>query len=468
VWAEHCPANFENRAALVHAEVARVEGRPLEAEYLYEEAIASARTNGFVHNEGVANELAANFHRARGLVTVADAYLRNARACYEQWGAQGKVDQLDSRYPHLHKPPGSAVRAGTIVAPVAQLDAETVIKASQSLSSEMNLPRLIEKLMRLVVENAGAERGLLILVYSDGPRIEADATTARGTVDVVVRQMRTTASRLPQSILQYVLRTRVSLVFDVSAGNSYSDDQYVREKRPRSVLCMPILTSTKAIGALYVENNLASNSFTSGCVAVLSFLASQAAISLENARLYSELRWSEALLSEAQHLSSTGSFLWRVTTDEIIWSAETRRIFQFDPTIPLTLELVGSRFHPEDLPVLTEMVALGRGPGTDLDHEFRLQMPDGSLKHLHLVAHASRAKEEQLEYIGAIQDITGRRLSEEALGKARADLAHVPRVTSLGALAASIAHEVNQPLADCGNQRQRLSALPKSRDSRSR
>jgi predicted ATPase/signal transduction histidine kinase len=448
VWAEHCPANFENRAALVHAEVARIEGRPLEAEYLYEEAIASARTNGFVHNEGVANELAANFYRARGLATIADAYLRNARACYEQWGALGKVNQLDARYPQLHKPSASSVRAGTIVAPVAQLDAETVIKAAQSLSSEMNLPRLIEKLMHLVVENAGAERGLLILVYSDGPRIEAEATTARGTVDVAVRQVRATASDLPQSLLQYVLRTRERLVFDdISAGTSYSDDQYVRAKRPRSVLCMPILTSTKAIGALYVENNLASNSFTSGCVAALSFLASQAAISLENARLYSELRWSEALLSEAQHLSSTGSFLWRVATDEIIWSAETRRIFQFDPAAPLTLELIGSRFHPEDVPVLAEMVALARGPGTDLDHEFRLQMPDGSLKHLHLVAHASRAKEQQLEYIGAIQDITAGRLSEEALGKARADLAHVARVTSLGALAASIAHEVNQPLA---------------------
>jgi signal transduction histidine kinase len=448
VWAEHCPANFENRAALVHAEVARIEGRLLEAENLYEEAVVSAHANGFVHNEAVANELAANFHRARGLATIADAYLRNARACYEQWGAQGKVNQLDSRYPHLHKASAISSRPGTIVAPVAQLDAETVIEASQSLSSEMNLPRLIEKLMRLVVENAGAERGLLILVYSDGPRIEAEATTACGTVDVVVRQMRVTASELPQSILQYVLRTRERLVFDdVSAGTSHSDDHYVREKRPRSVLCMPILASTKAIGALYVENNLASHSFTSGSVAVLSFLASQAAISLENARLYSELRWSEALLSEAQHLSSTGSFLWRVATDEIIWSAETRRIFQFDPATPLTLDLVGSRFHPEDVPVLADMVALGRGPGSDLDHEFRLQMPDGSVKHLHLVAHASRAKEGQLEYIGAIQDITARRLSEEALGKARADLAHVARVTSLGALAASIAHEVNQPLA---------------------
>jgi signal transduction histidine kinase len=260
--------------------------------------------------------------------------------------------------------------------------------------------------------------------------------------------VRTTPSELPQSILQYVLRTRERLVFDdVSAGMSHSDDQYVRDKRPRSVLCMPILTNTRVIGALYLENNQAAHSFTSGRVAVLEILATQAAISIENARLYSEQRWSEALLSEAQHLSSTGSFLWRVATDEITWSAETYRIFEVDPATPVTLELVGSRFHPEDVPLLNEMVDLGRGPGSGLDHEFRLLMPDRSVKHLHLVAHASRTKERQLEYVGAIHDITARRLSEEALANARSELAHVARVTSLGVLTASIAHEVNQPLA---------------------
>jgi C4-dicarboxylate-specific signal transduction histidine kinase len=181
-------------------------------------------------------------------------------------------------------------------------------------------------------------------------------------------------------------------------------------------------------------------------VAVLEILATQAAISMENARLYSEQRWSEALLSEAQRLSSTGSFLWRVATNEITWSTETYRIFEVDPATSVTLELVGSRFHPEDLPVLNEMVDLGRGPGSDLDHEFRLQMRDGSIRHLHLVAHASRADGAQLEYIGAIQDITARRLSAEALAKTRSELAHVARVTSLGVLTASIAHEVNQPL----------------------
>jgi C4-dicarboxylate-specific signal transduction histidine kinase len=209
---------------------------------------------------------------------------------------------------------------------------------------------------------------------------------------------------------------------------------------------MPILTNTRVIGALYLENSLAAHSFTSGKVAVLEILATQAAISMENARLYSEQRSSEALLSEAQRLSSTGSFLWRVATDEITWSAETYRIFEVDPATAVNLELIGSRVHPEDLPVLNEMVDLGRGPGSNLNHEFRLQMPDGSVRHLHLVAHASRTKGAQLEYIGAIQDITARRLSAEALAKTRSELAHVARITSLGVLTASIAHEVNQPL----------------------
>jgi predicted ATPase/signal transduction histidine kinase len=447
VWAEHCPANFESRVTLAQAEIARIEVRAVEAEQLYEDAIRSARTNGFVHVEALAHELAANFYGARGFATTADAYLRNARACYAQWGAQGKVNQLDSSHPHLQTPSTSAARGATVFTPVAQLDAETVIKASQSLSSEIDLRRLIEKLMHLVVENAGAGRGLLILIYSDGPRIEAEATTAGGTIDVAVRQMRATPSELPQSVLQYVLRTRERLVFDdVSAGTSHSEDPYVRERRPKSVLCMPILTNTRVIGALYLENTLAAHCFTSGRVAILEILATQAAISMENARLYSEQRWNEALLSEAQHLSSTGSFLWRVTTNEITWSAETYRIFEVDPAAPVTLELVGSRCHPEDLPVLNEMIGLGRGPGSDLDHELRLLMPDSSIKHLHLVAHASRTKEGQLEYIGAVQDITARRLSEEALAKARSELAHVTRVTGLGVLTASIAHEVNQPL----------------------
>jgi signal transduction histidine kinase len=156
---------------------------------------------------------------------------------------------------------------------------------------------------------------------------------------------------------------------------------------------------------------------------------------------------SEELLAEAQHLSSTGSFLWEVASDVVTYSEETYRIYAFDPCRPVTLEMIAKRLHPEDLPLMYEMVDLARGPGADLDYEYRLQMPDQSVKHLHLVARATREQGGGLVYVGAIQDITERKSAEQALNKARSELARVARVTALGALTASIAHEVNQPLS---------------------
>jgi signal transduction histidine kinase len=167
----------------------------------------------------------------------------------------------------------------------------------------------------------------------------------------------------------------------------------------------------------------------------------------EHALAAGRLRRSEAFLADAQRLSLTGSFAWRVGTDEITWSDQLYRIFELDPDTPVTLERIVSRVHPEDVTTLGEMIARGRRAGSDLEFEHRLQMPDRSVKHLRIVAHAIRDRDGALEYIGAVQDVTERRTSEAALNKARADLAHVARATSLGILTASIAHEVNQPLS---------------------
>lgn len=446
-WSENCPENFANRKALIGAEIARLEGRSLQAQGLYEEAVRLARQHGFVQNEGIANELAGRFHAACGLQTAADAYLRNARLCYEEWGALAKLKRFDARYPQLRERGASGSGVVTIEKPVAQLDVETVGKASKTLSSVMILPSLLEKLMRLAVEHAGAERGLLILVHAGEPHVEAKALTGHGSVDVAVQRARVMPSDLPQSALNYVLRTGQRVVLDdVSAEGLYSQDDYVRNNRPRSVLCLPIFREDDVIGVLYLENNLTTRAFTADRVAVLDFLASQAAIWLENARLYSDLRRSEAWLGEAQYLSATGSFYWHVPTDAIAFSAQTYRLYELDPNVAVTPELIAARFHPEDLAMLEEMIDIARGPATDLDYRYRALMPDGAVKYLRLVAHATRDKEGETEYIGAIQDITQRYLAEEALGKARSELAHVARITTLGVLTASIAHEVNQPL----------------------
>jgi serine/threonine protein kinase len=196
-WAENYPPTFADKHTLVLAETARIEGRALDAMDLYEQAIQSARENGFVQNEAVAYEVAARFYLARGFETIAHTYLRNARNCYDRWGALGKVKQLDDYYPHLHEERDSTSPTATIGTPVGRLDVETVVKASQALSSEIVLSRLIEKLMRIAVEHAGAERGLLILLRGDELRIEAEATTGHGKVEVSVGQAAITPSDLP-------------------------------------------------------------------------------------------------------------------------------------------------------------------------------------------------------------------------------------------------------------------------------
>ena len=184
VWAENCPENFEDRVALVGAEIARIEGRELDAERLYEQAIRSARANAFVHNEALANELAARFYAARGFEKIAHLYRRDARYGYLRWGADGKVRQLDELYPHLREDDPVPGPRSTIGAPVEHLDLATVINVSQAVSGEIVLEKLIDTLMRTALEHAGAERGVLIRPRGDELRIEAEATTGRDTVMV--------------------------------------------------------------------------------------------------------------------------------------------------------------------------------------------------------------------------------------------------------------------------------------------
>jgi predicted ATPase/GAF domain-containing protein len=418
-WAEIYPPTFADKHALVSAEIARLEGRALDAMQLYEQAIQSAHESGFVQYEALAQEVAARFYLARGFETIAHTYLRNARSCYDRWGALGKVKQLDERYPRLHEERLPTSTTSTIGTPVRQLDIETVVKASQALSSEIVLSKLIEKLMRIAVEHAGAERGLLILLRGDEPQIEAEATTGHGRAKVSVRQAAITPSDLPQSALHYVIRTRERVVLDdASVGNLYSEDEYVRAKRARSVLCLPIVKQTKLIGALYLENNLTPRAFTSDRVAVLDVLASQAAISLENASLYSDLQRSEDFLAEAQSISHTGSFGWSVSSGEIYWSEETYNIFQYDRAVKPTLELVFQRIHPDERDLVQRTIDRASEARANFDFEHRLLMPDGSVKYLHVLARALDPSSGNLEYVGAVTDVTAARRAEDDLRNA--------------------------------------------------
>jgi PAS domain S-box-containing protein len=195
---------------------------------------------------------------------------------------------------------------------------------------------------------------------------------------------------------------------------------------------------------MWVRNNV---SVVPGTERVPRFLMALSEDITTRKRAEKKLRRSEALLAEVEHISLTGGFSWRVDTTDVTFSEEAYRIFEFEKDAPMTLEQIAGRVHPEDIPLLSEKIQVARGGGGDQDYEIRLRMPDGSVKYLHTISHAIRDMAGRIEIIGAAQDITRRRVSEEALAKARSELAHVASVTSLATLTASIAHEVNQPLS---------------------
>jgi predicted ATPase len=241
-WAEHGAENFANRAALVGAEIARIEGRALDAERLYEEAIRSARQNGFVHNEALANELASRFYAARGLETIAHAYLRNARNGYLRWGADGKVRQLDEKYPHLGDGETAPAPTNTIAAPLAHLDLATVLKVSHAVSGEILLEKLVDTVLRTAIEHAGAERGLLLLSRGSELLVRAEGETRDSSVTVRLCETPVAATELPESVVRYAARTREAVILDdASARNPYSNDEFIRATGVRSVLCLPLV-----------------------------------------------------------------------------------------------------------------------------------------------------------------------------------------------------------------------------------
>jgi PAS domain S-box-containing protein len=397
VWAQHCPENFANRAALVWAEIARIEDRALDAMELYEQAIRSAQANGFVQNEALAYERASAFYRARGFDQFADIYLRNARHCYLRWGADGKVRQLDRLYPHLPENEPVPGPISTIGAPVDQLDLATLVKMSQALSSELVLDSLLDTLLRLTLQHAGAERGLLLLPHGDTQRITAEAATSRDTVSVRLLDTPATPAALPDAVLQYVLRTQERVLLeDAAVPHPFSADAYFQQRPTRSILCLPLVKQGHLIGILYLENTLTAHAFPPDRVAVLNLLASQAAISLENALLYTDLQQAEARVRQDEQ--ELRQLIDVVPQHILVTRADGTPLYANQGMLAyhgMTLHDVQAEdfltriFHPEDRPKLaacTRAIALG----TAWEGEVRLRRKDGQYRWFLLRSHPLR------------------------------------------------------------------------------
>jgi predicted ATPase/signal transduction histidine kinase len=376
-WADSCPENHRHRHALVSAEIARIGGRELDAARLYEQAIRSAQDNGFVQFEALANEHAARFYQTCGLDRLADGYLREARACYVRWECDGKVQQLDLRYPQLrHASPPTPT--ATVALRLDQLDLVSVVKASQTISGEIVLDELIRTLFQVVLEQGGAQRGYLLLAHDGDFALEAEATLEHDRVVTRLLPSLPVASapqRLPISVVTYVERTKQRVLIDdaVTAPGRFAADPYLAQRRTPSVLCLPILRQAKVVGLLYLENALVAGAFTPDRLVALELLASQAAISVENALLLSKERAARALAEAA-----------RVHAEE----AERRAEFLAEAGVILGESLV----YEETLARLVRLCVRSLADGCVID----LVRDDGTIQRV-AFAHADPAKEPLLK-----------------------------------------------------------------------
>ncbi len=293
----HCPY------VIVSAEISRIGGENEEAMRLYDEAIRSARENGFVQHEALACELASRFYRARGFDLIADAYLREARSCYARWGADGKVKQIDQQHTRLLEPrPAAPIISFT--ARAEQLDLLSVAKASQTISGEIVLDKLLKTLLQVVLEQGGAQKACLLLSRHGDLSIEAEATLDEKGVRATVLQSTPVGSSsplFPASLVKYVQRTKERVILDdAAAAGKFSSDEYIARRKPRSLLCLPILRQAEVVGVLYLENDLLSGVFTPERLMALELLATQAAISVDNASLLAKEQAARAAAEEAK------------------------------------------------------------------------------------------------------------------------------------------------------------------------
>ncbi|MES1026256.1 PAS domain S-box protein [Gloeocapsa sp. BRSZ] len=309
-WAEHAPMNYLHKFHLVEAEKARVLGQFFEAEEFYERAISGASEHEFIQEEALAYELAAKHYLARGREKFAQTYMKEAHYCYERWGAKAKVKDIESRYGQFFPqssrayPTSVPTTSGTTYnnSPIA-FDLAAVLKASQAISREIELEHLLRSLMQVLIQNAGAQTGYLILENAGEWAIEASGELSyvdgENIYTTQLLQSLPTANRLPKTIINCVIRTHESVILnDATREDIFINDPYIQQHQTKSIFCLPLLNQAKLVGVLYLENQLAVGAFTPERSQVLNLLSTQAAIAIENAKLYSKLRKSESKITQ--------------------------------------------------------------------------------------------------------------------------------------------------------------------------
>ena len=452
-WAANCPETFECRAALVAAEVARVEDRVVDAMRHYDHAIHAAQDNAAVHIEALANELAATFYKSRGFEKISRSYLMDARHGYIRWGADGKVRQLEDLFPYLREAPHVPSSVGTVTATVENLDLATVMKVLQAISGEMALDRLIDTLMRTAIEHAGAETAVLLLAEGGELRIEARAMTSDRGVTVRIRDGSPLETVVPGAMVRYVVRTGENVILDDAAdANPFSSDNYLGQRSVRSVLCLPLTNQTKLIGILYLENNLAPRVFNPTRLSILRLIASQAAISLENVRLYRDVEERESKIRRLVDADVIGIVIWDLDGRLLEANDAFLRMLQYERK-DLDAGLRWFDMTPpewQDVHIQSEAEEL-KSTGKMQAREKEYYRKDRSRVPVLIGAAVFEGNPNQgVAYILDLTDLkraeAEARQNEQRYREVQMELAHANRISTMGHLTGSIAHEVNQPI----------------------
>ena len=504
VWATHAPMNHLHKFHLVEAEKHRVLDEKMAAMELYDRGIADAKENGFIQDEALANELAAKFYLDWGKEKVAAGYMQEAYYCYARWGAKAKTDDLENRYPNLLRPilqqAAQTINPFETLASISTsnyslpsyttssssshtrrintaLDFTALLKASQSLSGTIQIDDLLHQLTQIILQNSGGDRCALIIPNSQGQwQMQAIATPEETQLCSVPLERNLD---LPVKLIQYVKNTREIVVIDDLKTDLPILDEYLIQQKPKSILCLPILNQGKLLGILYLKNRTAGGVFTNDRILILNFLCTQAAISLENARIYQESQ------TYAQQLEQSLEKLWVSETRfqkladnvpgliyQIRIKADGSASMPYVSSGCQTLygvaaeDMMTGKYslrdfeYPDDRAAVFQAVVESAQNLTPFRHEWRIITPNGHLKWVKAASQPERWEDGEIVWDGMLIDITDRKLAEAAvlqksqeleqalaeLQNAQLQMVQNEKMASLGNLVAGVAHEINNPM----------------------